>query len=141
MTDSVSIWQAGRFRESRVAHGGTGHGAAASRSETDAPDGSGRHGERRSPGSGDLRSGVSLWISSRSRPSASISASTPYSADRSSRPVSGGERVGGGRQMRGGGVARSGLAAIGGGPPRSLGGPLRGGVPAPAGFSQRRNFY
>jgi len=35
-----------------------------------------------------VRSGVSLWISSRSRPSASVSASTPYSADRSSRPVS-----------------------------------------------------
>ncbi len=33
MTDSLSIWQAARFRESRVAHGGTGHGAAASRSE------------------------------------------------------------------------------------------------------------
>ena len=32
--------------------------------------------------------GVNLRISSRSRPSASISASTPYSADRSSRPVS-----------------------------------------------------
>ena|ERR1700730_2663531 len=83
MTDSLSIWQATRFRESRVAHGGTGHGAAASRSKTDAPDGIGRQGERRSPGSGDLRSGVSLWISSRSWPSASISASTSYSADRS----------------------------------------------------------
>ena len=37
---------------------------------------------------GDSRSGVSFLSSSRSRPSASISASTPYSADRSSRPVS-----------------------------------------------------
>src|SRR6266568_4254127 len=63
-------------------------GAAPSRSETDAPDGSGRHGERPSPGSGDVRSRVSFWISSRSRPSASISASTPNSADWSSRPVS-----------------------------------------------------
>ena len=48
----------------------------------------GRHGERPSPGSGDSRSGVSWRTSSRSRPSASISASTPYSADRSSSPVS-----------------------------------------------------
>ena len=34
----------------------------------------GHHGERPSPGSGDPRSGVSWWISSRSRPSAPISA-------------------------------------------------------------------
>ena len=49
---------------------------------------SGHHGERPSSGSGDSRSGPSWRTSSGSRPSASISASTPYSADRSSRPVS-----------------------------------------------------
>ena len=56
---------------------------------SDAPDGSGRYGERLSPDPGDLGSPVS-WRTSgvRSSPSASISASTPYSADRSSRPVS-----------------------------------------------------
>jgi hypothetical protein len=37
-----------------VVHRGTVMRAAPSRSETDAPDGSGRHGERRSPGS-DLK--------------------------------------------------------------------------------------
>jgi hypothetical protein len=71
------------------AHGGTGHqGLIFCWHGPGAADGSGRQGERPSPGSGDLRSGVSFRISSRSRPSASISASTPYSADRSSRPVS-----------------------------------------------------
>ena len=40
------------------------------------------------PGAGMSRSGVSWRTSSRSRPSASISASTPYRADRSSSPVS-----------------------------------------------------
>ena len=40
------------------------------------------------PDSGDLRWGSSWRTSSKSRPSASISASTPYSADRSRRPVS-----------------------------------------------------
>src|SRR6478609_5349339 len=49
---------------------------------------SGHHGERLSPDSGDLRCDVRQRTSTRSRPSASISASTPYSADRSSSPVS-----------------------------------------------------
>jgi hypothetical protein len=72
----------------RVADWRAGRGASPSRSETDAPDGSGHHGERLSPDPGDLRSGVSWRTSSRSSPSASISARTPYSPDRSSRPVS-----------------------------------------------------
>ena len=44
--------------------------------------------ERLSPDLGDFWCRVSWWTSTRSRPSASISASTPYRADRSSRPVS-----------------------------------------------------
>jgi SAM-dependent methyltransferase len=45
------------------------------------------HGERASPLSGGLASGLSCRISSKSRPSPSISARTPWSADRSSMPV------------------------------------------------------
>jgi hypothetical protein len=52
------------------------------------PLGRGCHGERWWPVGGGSRSGVSFRSSSRSRPRASIWARTPYSADRSSRPVS-----------------------------------------------------
>src|SRR5258708_6362652 len=45
------------------------------------------HGEQVSPRSGDLAPGVSWRTSSRSRPSASISARTPYSPGWSSTPV------------------------------------------------------
>ena len=52
------------------------------------PASSSRQGERLSPGCGEVHGGSSWRTSRRSRPSASISASTPYSADRSRNPLS-----------------------------------------------------
>src|SRR6266498_3754325 len=73
----------------RVAHRGAGHESGTFLvAGLGVAEVSGHQGERLSPDSGDLQCGVSWRTSIRSRPSASISARTPYSADRSSSPVS-----------------------------------------------------